>query len=88
MRPLDDTLKARCRLGVVIPLGDQRLEFLVDIVDKRLLQNVDVDRTGLHDGAGIAIVGEREKQMFERGIFVMMVVGDGQRAVERLFERA
>ena len=37
---------------------------------------------------GVAVVDQAEQQMFERRIFVMPLVGDGERAVEGLFEIA
>ncbi len=88
MGALDDALETGGRLGVVVAFRDEVFEFLVDVLDEVLLQDLDVDRAGLHHGARVAVVGQREKQMLERRIFVMAIVGDRQCAVEGLFERA
>ncbi len=41
----------------------------------------------MHRG-GVGVVDQREQQMLERRIFVMALVGDGQRLVEGFFERS
>ena len=87
-RPLDDALKSRRRLGVLAIVADQIVELLVDIFAKILSQKIEIDRTGAQDRGGIAVFGQTEQQMLERGIFVMPLVGDGQGPVQRLFEIA
>ena len=85
---LNDALKTRRRLGVFAAVGDQIVEFLVDIFAKVLLQKIEIDRAGAQDRGGIAIIDQAQQQMLERGVFVMALVGDGERAMERLFEIA
>ena len=87
-RPLDDALKSRRRLGVLPILANQIVEFLVDIFAKILFQQIEIDRTGTQDRGGVPVIGQTEQQMFERGIFVMPLVGDSQGPVQRLFEIA
>ncbi len=88
MRALDDALESCRRLGVVIAVGDEVLEFVLDIIDDLLLQDIDIHRTGPHDRGRVRILCQRQQEVFERRIFMMAVVGEGQSTVERLFERA
>ena len=50
---LDDALEAGRRLGILTSVGDQILEFVVDIFDEVLLQHIEVDRAGPHDRGAI-----------------------------------
>eukprot|EP00043_Microstomoeca_roanoka_P023687 m.259125 g.259125 ORF g.259125 m.259125 type:complete len:631 (-) comp34017_c0_seq1:207-2099(-) len=67
-------------------IGDQRGKVVIDEIVERLAQLVDIDVTGLHDAGGFGFVDQREQQMLERGKLVPAGIGQGQRAVDRLFE--
>ena len=85
---LDDALEAGRRLGVLAAVGDEIVEFVIDVFAQILAQHVEIDRTGAHHGGGVGIVDQTQQQMLERRIFVMPLIGDGERAVKRLFEIA
>ena len=42
-RTLDDALEARCRLGIVTVMRDQRQQFLIDIMGQIALQQGNID---------------------------------------------
>jgi hypothetical protein len=44
-----------------------------------------VDVAGPHDGSGIGILDQGQQQMLERGIFMVPLVGKGQRLMDRFF---
>jgi len=85
-RTLDDPLEARSRFGILIIAGHQIAEFLVDIIADGTAQLVDVDIARAHDRCRIRILDQRQQQMLKRGIFVMPLIGIGQRLMDRLFE--
>ena len=74
---LDDALEPGGRLGILTVAGHQIVELGVDIAKHRLLQFVEVDIAGAHDRGRVRIVDQGQQQMFERGIFVMPLVGVG-----------
>ena len=83
---LDDALEAGGRLGVLVVAGDQIVELGVDVGEDGVLQLVEIDVAGAHDGGGFGVVDQREQQMLERRIFMMTFVGESQRLMERLFQ--
>ena len=64
---LDHPLEAGGR-HASLSVDNQRRQVVVDIVDELAAKLVEIDRAGLHDGGGIAFVGERQKQVLERGV--------------------
>ena len=85
---LQHALKARGRLGVVLVRGDQVAELVVDIGQHLAAQPVEIDAAGAQHRDRILVLGQRQQQMFERGVFVPALVGVGQRPMQRLFEIA
>ncbi len=85
---LDHALEPGGRLGILVALVHQVLEFALEIGGQAAAQLVEIDVAGPHDGGGILIVDQRQQQMLERGVFVMALIGERQRAVERLFKVA
>ena len=85
---LDDALEPSGRLGLAGIVADQAGELAVDIFGQVAAQPLDIDVAGAHDGDGVLVVGQRQQQMLERRIFMMPLVGDGERPVERLLETA
>ena len=71
---------------VLVVAGDQIVELGIDVVQHGLLELVEVDVAGAHHGGRIAIVDQRQKQVFERRVFVVSFVGERERLMERLFE--
>ena len=69
-------------------IGLQRLQFGIEIADQLALQFLQIDIAGLHHLGGVGIGGQRQQEMFERGIFVGAARGFGQRVVQGLFEFA
>ena len=83
---LDDALEAGGRLGVFAVVGDEIDQFVVDIVGHSLAQRGDIDTARLHHAHRIFIIHQRQKQMLQRGIFMVTFVGAGKRAVQGFFE--
>ena len=83
---LDHALEAGGRLGVVAAVRHEVLELVLDVVDDLLLQHVDVDRAGFEHRGGVGVVGQRQEEVLQRRIFMVPVVGQGQGAVQGLFE--
>ncbi|MNE13814.1 hypothetical protein D3C80_1066640 [compost metagenome] len=84
--PLDDTLEAGGRLRVFVIAGHEVGKFVIDIIGNGLAQVFKVDVTSAHDRRRVRVINQREKQMFERGIFMMPLVGEGQCLMQRLFK--
>lgn len=85
-RPLDHPLEAGRWLGILASIAGQIRQFRVDIFDEVAAQNVEFDVAGPHHRRGILIVHEGEQEMFEGGVFVATLTGQGQGAVEGLLE--
>ena len=83
-RPLDHPLEARGRLGVLIGIDDQARQFLVEIAAQLIAQSVEVDAAGMQHGGRILVVGQRQQQMLERGVFMATLVRIPQGAVQAL----
>ena len=86
-RALHDALEAGGRLGLLAALDHQALQVVVDVAHDVLAQQVEIDVAGAHHRGGVGVVDQSEQQMFERRQFVTMLVGDGEGATQRLFER-
>ena len=84
-RALDHALEAGSRLGVVGAVRHQIFEFGFEIVDEAGAQLVEIDAACAHDGRRIAVIDQRQQQMFERRILVMTLVCNRQRAMQGLF---
>ena len=84
-RALDDALETCRGLGILVVTRDQIVELGIDIGENGLFQIVEIDVAGTHDGRGIAVVDQRQKQMFERRIFMVTLIGEIQRLMQRLF---
>ena len=85
-RALEYALKAGGGLGIV-RAGDRQVGQLgIDIVGNVLAELCDVDAAGAHDGDGILVFGQREKEMLERCIFVPAGIGLSKGLTERLLE--
>jgi hypothetical protein len=85
---LDHALEAGGRLGVVLVVDDQRGQFDVEIVHQALLQSVEVDIAGPHDPGRVVVVGERQQQVFQRGVLVLALVGVSDGAMQGFFKWA
>ena len=87
-RALDDALETGGRLGVVAPVGDEIVEFGIDVIAQCLAQRVQIDRAGPHDRGRVQVVDEAEQQVLERRIFMAPFIGGLKRPVKRLLEIA
>ena len=85
-RALDHALETRGRLGVVGAVGDQVLEFGLEIIDEAGAQLVEIDAAGAHDGRRIRVIDQREQKVFERRILVVTLVCNRQRTMQGLFK--
>jgi NADPH-dependent ferric siderophore reductase len=87
-RALQHALKARRRLCVVTVGGAEVRELMIDIVQNLAAQPIKVHAAGVQHGDRVLILGQRQQQMFERGIFVPALIGAGESPMQRLFEIA
>ena len=83
---LDDPLEAGGRLRILVVAGHQIVELGVDVGQHRMLQLVEIDVAGPHHGGRLGIVDQRQQQVLERRIFMMTLVGERQRLMQRLFQ--
>ena len=84
--PTQDALETRGRLGVADGTADEAGELVVDIFDQVAPQAVEVEVAVAEEGDGVLVLGQRQQKMLERGIFVTTLVGEGERAMQGLFE--
>ena len=87
-RALDHALEAGGRLGILGAVGDQIFQFGFEIGGQAAAQLVEIDIAGAHHRRGVLIVDQRQQQMLQGRIFVMPLIGEGERPVERLLEAA
>ena len=85
---LDDPLEAGGRLRILAFVGDQVGQLRVDIGDQTAPQHVEIDIAGAHDRGRVLVVDQGQQQMFERGVFVVPLIGERERPVKRFFETA
>ena len=85
-RALDHALEASRRLGVVAAVDDQVVEFGLDVAEQVAAQLVEIDVAGAQYRRSVLIVDQRQKKMLERRVFVMPLVGESERPVQRLLE--
>ena len=87
-RALDHALEAGGGLGILGAVGDQVFELGFEIGDEAAAQLVEVDVAGAHHRGGVLIVDQRQQKVFQGRVFVVALVGEGERPVERLLEAA
>ena len=87
-RALNNPLEAIGRLGFLLTVDNQVFEFGVEVLNDGLTQRVEIDAARPQDSRRIDVVDQRQQQMFERGVFMMALVGERQRSTKGLFERA
>ena len=87
-RALDHALEAGGRLGILGAVGDQVFQFGFEIGDQAAPQLVEIDIAGAHHRGGVLVVDQRQQQMLKRRIFMVPLIGEGERPVERLLEAA
>ena len=85
---LQNALKARRRLGVVLVGRNEVAEFVVDIGQHFAAQPFELDAAGAQHRDRVLILGQCQQQMLERGIFMPPVIRVGERPVKRFFEIA
>ncbi len=83
---MDHPLEAGGGLRLARALDEQGGELVVEIFGDAASQLVDVDRAGLHDRRGVAVVEQRQQQVLERGVLVMTLVGVLERAMQGSFQ--
>ena len=75
-------------LRILVALADQVLQLGFEIGGEAAAQLVEIDVAGAHDRGGVLVVDQRQQEVLERRVFVVTLVGERQRAVQRLFEAA
>ncbi len=79
--PLDHALEPGGRLRILVPLVHQVLKLAFQVGGQAAAQLVDIDVAGPHDRRGVLVIDQREQQMLERGVLMMPLVGQCQRAM-------
>ena len=85
---LHHPLKTGGRFGVLAVLNGQRGEIFVDIFRQSGTEDFQVDIAGTHHLRCVAVIDQRKKQMFQRGVFVMALARQPDGAAQCLFETA
>ncbi len=85
-RALHDALEPGGGLGVAGAVGRQAGQILVEEFAEIAAQLVEIDAAGAQHGGRVAVVGKAQQQMFQGRVFVTTLAGQGQGAVQRLFE--
>ena len=85
---LQHALDAGGRLGVLGVSGNQVAELIVDIGQDLAAQPVEIDAARAQDRDGVLVLGQRQQQMLERGVFVTPLIGVGESPMQRLFQVA
>ena len=83
---LNRPLESGGRRGFDGVIDFQVIEFVVDIFFESIVEFFETDAAGPHNGRSILIVDQDKKEMFERGIFVVALVGGCQGSVKRAFK--
>src|SRR5258707_5138426 len=83
---LDDALEARGRQRLAGILGDDALQAVVDERLEIVAKAVDIDDAGFQDGDGIVVLGHRQQQVLEGGIFMPALAGQPESTVEGFLE--
>ena len=73
-------------LGFAVLVEDEVGKLLVDEIGQLGPQPVQIDVAGPHDRRRVPVVDQRQEQVFQRGVFVMALVGIFDGAMERLFQ--
>jgi NADPH-dependent ferric siderophore reductase len=68
--------------------GSEVGELVVDVVQHVAAQPVEVRTAGAQHGDRVLILGQREQQMLEGGIFMPALVSVSESPMQRLFEIA
>ncbi len=85
---LDHALESGGRNGLrPLDVGDEGRQVVIDEIDQRLAQLVEIDGAGLHDAGRVGFVDQRQQEVFQRGEFVTAGIGKRQCAVDGLLER-
>ena len=78
---LHDALEAGGGLRVAGAVGREAREVLVEELAQVLAELVEIDATGAQHGGGVAIVGQAEQEVFERGVFMPALAGERKGAM-------
>ena len=83
---MDHALEARGRLRFAILVENEVGKLLVEEIGDLGPKPVEIDIAGPHDGCRVAVVDKRQEQVFQRGVFVMALVGIFDGAMEQFFQ--
>ena len=87
-RALDNALKSCRWFGILRAVGHQIVQFRLKISDQAAAQLLQIDVARAHDGGGVLIFNQRQKQVLERRVFVMTLVSERKRPMKRLLKAA
>ena len=84
-RALQNALKAGGGFGIRL-FGFELRQFFVEIAGQFETQAINLHAAGAQNREGFGVVGQRQKKMFQRRIFVATLVRERQGFVETFFE--
>jgi hypothetical protein len=85
-RALDHALEACRGQRLARRLGDDALQAIIDESLEIVAQPIDIDPARLEDGRGVIVLGHRQQQMLEGGVFVTALASQRKCAMEGLLE--
>ena len=85
---LDHALESGRRLGIVVAVVDQVLQFAFEIGGQTPAQLVQLDIARPHHRGGVLIVEQGKQKVLKRGVLMMTLIGERQGAMQGLFEVA
>ena len=83
--PLHDALEACSRFRLFAIVDNETLELGVDVARDVFAQDLEIHVASPQDSGPVGIVDQRKQQVFERGEFMTVFVGDCERPTQRLF---
>jgi hypothetical protein len=83
---LNHSLEASRGLGLRGAIGGQSRKILVEKFGQILPEFVEVHTTSPQHCGGVAVIGKAEQQVFQGGVFMAAIAGEGERTVQGLFQ--
>jgi len=79
---LDHPLEAGCGLGILQPVSHQIRQFIIDIVNQRLLKLLRRDGTSFENGERVLVFHQGKQKVLKRRIFLAALVCECQRPMQ------
>ncbi len=83
---MDNALEACRGLRLRIMVEDEVVQLFVEKIRQLRSEALNIDIASAHDRGSVAVIEQRQKQVLERRIFVMALIGIFDCAMKRLFQ--